>query len=443
MLLGKQNKTSFYLLIGISIPIYIYFAYFLDRTEFNILFGLVSILFLFYLLICRFSYQIAISKIINLGMLLRGIFILSLPILSDDIYRFLWDGSLWHLDINPFAHKPSELINSDIHIPDYLEKIYPDLNSKDYYSIYPPFNQIVFYLSTIIGIKPLWISTVIIHIFILINEFGILKLFQRKELSSGQIAIYAFNPLIILEFSGNLHFEVFMIFFLLYSLELIKQNKLLPALIMYSLAVMTKLWPLMFLPLFFGKLKWQDFLKFSFLIVFISFSAILFITGKENIYHFFESLDLYFRNFEFNASIFYLGRSIGINALGYDPIQTIGPVLSLLGFIAIIIYAWFHRNKPLNQIHRQMIWVFVIYLSISTVVHPWYIGLLIAFSVMTNYRFPIVWSFLIFLSYFAYSQENWKENLWLIAIEYLIVFIFIIMDLRLENHDKKPAFSKS
>ena len=54
--------------------------------------------------------------------------------------------------------------------------------------------------------------------------------------------------------------------------------------------------------------------------------------------------------------------------------------------------------------------------------------MLILLSIFTKYKFPIVWSIFIVLSYNAYANETFNENLILIFIEYLIVYGFLIWE---------------
>jgi hypothetical protein len=54
--------------------------------------------------------------------------------------------------------------------------------------------------------------------------------------------------------------------------------------------------------------------------------------------------------------------------------------------------------------------------------HPWYLATLILLSVFTRYRFTIIWSIAMILSYQAYANDPWKENLWFVALEYTLVF---------------------
>ena len=65
----------------------------------------------------------------------------------------------------------------------------------------------------------------------------------------------------------------------------------------------------------------------------------------------------------------------------------------------------------------------------STTVHPWYIATLLILSIFTNYKFPLVWSFVIVLSYSAHVNSENQENLWIIALEYLVVYGFLIWEL--------------
>ena len=69
------------------------------------------------------------------------------------------------------------------------------------------------------------------------------------------------------------------------------------------------------------------------------------------------------------------------------------------------------------------------YYFTATTVHPWYIGTLLILSIFTNYKFPLVWSFVIILSYLAYANSENQENLWIIALEYLVVYGFLIWEL--------------
>jgi len=66
---------------------------------------------------------------------------------------------------------------------------------------------------------------------------------------------------------------------------------------------------------------------------------------------------------------------------------------------------------------------------------------LIALGVFTSYRFIYLWSGLAVLSYFAYSNPLFKENYYLLAIEYFLVGLYLIYEFN--NKKVKSELFKS
>jgi hypothetical protein len=44
---------------------------------------------------------------------------------------------------------------------------------------------------------------------------------------------------------------------------------------------------------------------------------------------------------------------------------------------------------------------------------------------LSNYRYAVLWSGLILMTYSGYSVSNYSENLWLVMVEYLLVFAYL------------------
>ena len=135
------------------------------------------------------------------------------------------------------------------------------------------------------------------------------------------------------------------------------------------------------------------------------------------------------RTFEFNASIYYLAREIGYLFRGYNEIAVIGKITPLLVIVFVLIMTFFKKNKTTTELITGMLLVLSFYYFTATTVHPWYIATLLILSIVTNYKFPLIWSFVIILSYLAYTNANNTENLWLIGIEYLIVYSFLLWEI--------------
>ena len=357
----------------------------------------------------------------------RLLILFSFPLLSDDIYRFVWDGSLMHHGINPFSTTPIQLMQLN---PQWIDStLFDNMNSKAYYSVYPPINQLAFYLSAIPGKGNLLASIIILRVFILAFDFGniylIRKLLKFYKKDNKLVYLYALNPLVIVEFTGNLHFEAVMIFFTLLSIWLLLHDKWIWAAIALSLAIHAKLLPLIFFPLFIHHIGWKKSVYAGFIVaacVFIPFFA--FLNQPQYLENFISSLQLYYGKFEFNGSIYQLLKEAGWKILKYNPIAYTSKILlalTLMGFLIIYV-------KSKNMI-EGVFWLMFTYTICGAIVHPWYMLILIAFTPFLTYRFALVWSVLICLSYYTYRVIPYDENLNLVLIEYVLLGFFIIYEL--------------
>ena len=135
-----------------------------------------------------------------------------------------------------------------------------------------------------------------------------------------------------------------------------------------------------------------------------------------------QSVGLWFGKFEFNASIYYIARAIGYLFRGYNEIAIIGKITPIVVLLFVLAISLFKNNRTSLSLISGMLLALSFYYFTATTVHPWYVATLLILSVFTNYKFPLVWSFAIILSYLAYSNSTNSENLWIITIEYLIVY---------------------
>ncbi len=367
-----------------------------------------------------------------LAIVLRVLLILAFPNLSDDIYRFVWDGQLLNNGVNPYLYTPTEYFENHHTEESIFGLLYPNLNSPDYYSIYPPVCQVVFGVSVKIFPDSIFGAAVVMKIIILIAEiftiYFLLKLVQLMRIPKQRVLLYALNPLVIIEFSGNLHMEALMILFLVMAFWFyMRQRSKLFSLSMAA-AIGVKLLPLMFLPFFIRRFRRRK-LIIGGLIIFLAIGT-MFYPFYDNVLldHLQSSLGLYFQKFEFNASIYYALRWLGYKIVGYNLIALIGPLLSLVTLTVIVILALFERPKKMQHVFRYLLLAFTTYLLLATTVHPWYLGIPIVLTLLTHYRYPIFWSALIMGTYINYAYVPYHENMWVVAIEYLVIFAVLITE---------------
>jgi len=177
--------------------------------------------------------------------------------------------------------------------------------------------------------------------------------------------------------------------------------------------------------------NWRKSLKYALTAGAVFLLPFLFFFNPTIVGNVSTTLDLYFRRFEFNASLYYLLRGVGTYLTGFNPIATIGPLLALASVSLILFFSW-SKKRNLSLPER---WLFALtaYLLCATTVHPWYVVPLIALSVLTTFRFPIVWSVVLPLTYVAYGQVPFQENLWVVAAEYLVVLGWLTYEIRYRN----------
>lgn len=414
----------------LSALLYFALAYFVKRSDSWILASIFILLFGCFLWIYKNFNREDLSKYIKYAIVFKLLFLFCIPQLSDDFYRYLWDGLLILEGINPYAHLPTDI---DLENIQGFQNIYQGLNSPDYYSVYPPVAQWVFTAGAFAYPFSMLSAIVVIRLLIIAVEIGsmflLLHLAQKFRIKQKNVILYILNPLIIIELTGNLHFEAFAIFFFLLSMALILHKRIYHAGGVMALAIGIKLLPAVFMPLFIKRLKFKNLMLFylasglTLVLIFIPFIDKSWFSGI------FESIRLYFQRFEFNASIYYLARQWGFYTKGYNTIQTTGPFLSKLAmFLIILLYVLDYIKK--RSMAEMILWIGLIYFLLSTTIHPWYISTLVAFSVLTKYKWPVLWSFLIFFTYFGYSESGYQENWIVLGIEYVGLLVFIIYEIR-------------
>lgn len=429
----RNNVIKWPVLSLLFFPI-LYIAYIPDQSDFFSIFPMYCLCFAAYALL-NWTTVLSVKEIIVSGVLVRIIVLFSIPALSDDIYRYIWDGMVSMEGINPYAYTPAQLVEK---FPDFAGTvIFPYLNSPNYYSVYPFIPQVLFIPSAIAFSLGIPIQIFIMKCLVIFAEISTViilpKLLSKLKFDPGKAGWYILNPLILLELNANAHLESIMVFFLVCGFYLFVSGKKIPAMVAYMVSVATKIIPLLLVPIIFFNLRSKLRLQFSAFTAVTIFLILLPSIILQNSTGIFSSLELYFDHFEFNASIYYVFRYIGQLLVGYNTIAFIGPVLTIFSGLLILYIGLKPNNKDIQKYGSAALFMFTVYLIFSTTVHPWYISSLIFLSCFSTYKYPILWSFLIYLSYYNYHGDSYHESYGLVIIEYTLLFSFIIYELKKFN----------
>ena len=409
--------------------LYIIWAYNLARFEHSKLLLIYTVLFGSYYFIVK-NQKIKESWLSYLAVLFRLLFLVAIPNLSQDFYRFVWDGRLILEGLNPYLHTPNELMESSIGLFPQMNTLYEGMGalSAKHYSNYPPVHQMPFIIAAFISKHSILGSIVVLRLILISADLGILVFGKKllKKLNKPTRTMYWFilNPLVIIELTGNLHFEGLMLCFFIISLYFIHSKKWHIAAVVMALSIAVKLVPVLSLPLFLNKLGWKKSVLFYsvtaavFIILFIPFFSFGLL---EN---FSATIGLWFSNFEFNASVYYFLKGTLENINGVSVINSMGIIVACVVTLQTS-YLLLKKKKETSQIILMILWILSGYYFISTTVHPWYIISLLLLSVFTNYKFVLVWSYTLILSYIAYNEYSVEECNSILIIEYTPVILML------------------
>lgn len=395
----------------------------ISRSDFATLWSSYSICFAAYAWLIFSKQPITLKSGLIISVVARLASIFFEPQLSDDYYRYIWDGMIMQQDVHPMMYTPSFLLHHP-EIASVPESLFTLLNSKDYYSVYPPMAQWIYFISFKVNGLNLYGHVVFYKSLLIIVDLIILfllyRLLKKNNLSSSHVLWYALNPLVILEFSGNLHMDGLMIAGLLGAILVSDQKHIWWSSLLMSVSIASKLLTLMLIPFMPVKIYWKKMILFTALT--LTSSIVIFWLSFGQHTGWLDSVRLWFTSFEFNASIYYVVRSIGYQIVGYNAIGVIGPALASLTMIGIGIIWWTYIRKNKLDWMQAMLFVLTLYFLMSTTVHPWYLVMLVALRVLSLHVYPIIWSYLVFLSYSHYQGGSFAENYYLIGLEYLLLF---------------------
>ncbi len=176
------------------------------------------------------------------------------PTLSDDVYRYVWEGRLQLRGINPYLHAPS-----DPDLASYRDRVYEGINNKELPAIYPPLMQWAFALGALAGG-----SVTAMKALMVAADMGVVALLARllraRGLDPRRVVLYAWNPLAVVEVAGSGHNDPLAVCLLLAATLGIIGNRRVLSMTALAGAALGKVFPLALLPLFAGRVRWKHLL---------------------------------------------------------------------------------------------------------------------------------------------------------------------------------------
>jgi hypothetical protein len=189
---------------------------------------------------------------IGFAVLFRVSILFTPPYLSDDIYRYIWDGRVQAAGINPYRYIPAAPELTQLRDA----TIYPKINRRDYaHTIYPPVAQVVFLLTTRISESVVWMKVTML-IFEMVAIWAIASLLTLLGRPRQLLLLYAWHPLCVWEFAGSGHVDAIAIAFIAVAFLAWQKRSDVGAGILLGCATLVKLFPFVLIPAILKRGRW-------------------------------------------------------------------------------------------------------------------------------------------------------------------------------------------
>ena len=409
--------------------------------------------FLTYFIIVFYSLKIKTSTkkelilLLIIGFIIRLILIPSNPILSDDIYRYLWDGKVFYNGFNPFSYAPASLNLESLKDA----TIYPHVNFPEIPTVYAPFSQIIFAVSYILGYNII-VWKLILLIFECILVFFIYRLINHFSMNPLRLSIYLLNPLVVIEIYGSGHLDMIGACFVMIGIYYFYKNKIGLSLLTFIVSVLVKYNPLiMILPL----LK-KKFLQRSLIIISSVIFVLILFTQNGTVPT--AGMITFVNRWEFNGFLYkaflfiydFLGGptqkwfSFAYNGRIED-FYLEGKFYYKIMASLIIIFILIDQFKKLKMTEnfkginylQPVLFVGTAMFLLSPTLYPWYLIWIVPLLVFLPNWSLLIFTMLIQLSYFVLQDYSlygtWKESnliLWLQYLPFYGLLIFEYLDRR-------------
>ena len=347
-----------------------------------------------------------LTDVLVVAVIGRVLLIPLMPTLSDDAFRYIWDGMLpWH-GFNPFLLAPvDEALESLQRHP-----VFSELNSTSYHTVYPPVSQILFGMWGWIPPAGWPIAYLMTKVTFVALECGAVLLLA-KMVRPERLVIYAWNPLVIVETAGQLHTETALVFFLVGCVYALRRNRPGLSVAAITAAVWVKLYPVFLLPFLLRRVGW----KWTGLVAALSAALVIPYYAPGLVAGPVESLNLYTGYFEFYSGPYLLLKTL---AYRYDLFSSVERTLALvlaIGFLMTVSALFLMDTRKSGRLPAVFCLVLGSWYVFSTTVHPWYfLGILAVLPVVGPARPSWIWlSAISTVTYLHYTHDFYWPAVWI------------------------------
>ena len=329
------------------------------------------------------------------------------PLLSDDVYRYVWDGRVQHFGYNPYRSAPDDPALDHLHI-EVTRQIDPTNAALP--TIYPPVAELLFR-----GVTAVHESETAIVIAVVAFDLLTILILWRWLVTTGRspwwVITYAWHPLVAIEGAGGGHIDVVGTCLVVVTGFALSRGRGLIATLALAAACAIKFLPVVLAPLLWRRVSLRDAILGVGLVglVYLPFfdGSLVVPVG---------SLGAYAESWRFNGPIFAL----------LEPRFGVVPVLALAAGAGFTV-ACIARRKMSVDDPAAWAWPMAASLLVMPAVYPWYLVWLTPFLTTRATGALVAWTLGSMLTYVVWSSElagtGWVLPSWVVPVEYGLIAV--------------------
>jgi alpha-1,6-mannosyltransferase len=347
------------------------------------------------------------------------------PALSDDVFRYRWEGKLQAAGGNPYEVRPNDEGWRSVR-----DESFASTPGRDFRAVYGPLvewiESVTYRCVSRFETRP-YAQAFWFKVPSALFDLGVMAalwlLLKARGLPPERILIYAWSPLPLMEFWGTGHNDSIVLFFLVLALAAAARNRWVWAFAALAAAIASKIWPVFLVPLFLGAAGWRRWREF---LVAVPIVAMLSLPYLPRTIHW-SGVD---ENFRFLSG--FLGGWRNNDSLFGALLWAAGNDFYLakkmaLGIVCVVVAAVTLLRWPLE---RAALAVIAVLLMVSANCHPWYINWMAPLLALCPVPPLLAWVALAPIAHAAVIQwagtGEWNGSTAFRFYEYVPVYVLLL-----------------
>jgi alpha-1,6-mannosyltransferase len=316
---------------------------------------------------------------------------------DSDMVRYVWDGRVQRFGYNPYEVVPADPALAHTHTTETVR-----MPSRHARTPYPPAAQL-FFRGMVTLSESARVMKVVLTVADIATIFLLWKWLRRVGVNEWLVLTYAWNPLVILEVAHSGHIDALGTFWIVAAAYWMAHRHRALAIVAYTLAVATKLLPIVLAPLFIGRVRVRDLALGAAVLAAL---YLPFAIGTELPVGAVPNVVAHIR---FNSPVF--------RPLAW--IVSPGWAASLALLIAIAAAVWARVKLDIND-PASWAWPMALALVCAPVIYPWYLLYFTPFLFGRSTVPLLVWTYSVIPVYLVWERALHGSR-WIVPNELMLI----------------------